>query len=175
MAFSRREYERYAVPGLTHISVAEWHQGKKWDQNCPGDPLGFGNTYTRNSANSNYNSFQASVERKAADMTFLAAYTFGKVLDDASTFGDLMNFTNYRLSCSLSSFDVTHNFVASYNWALPFDRTFGNLPKGLTEVGTSAELPAAHRAGERKVLWVMAGSSKSLTYSSWCSKKGNWM
>ena len=98
-----------------------------------GPAFGYGNTYTRNSANSNYNSFQASVERKAADMTFLAAYTFGKAMDDASTFGDEMNFTNYRLSRSLSSFDVTHNFVASYNWALPFDRTFGNLPKRLTQ------------------------------------------
>jgi hypothetical protein len=98
-----------------------------------GPAFGANNTYTRNSANSNYNSFQASVERKAADMTFLAAYTFGKALDDASTFGDLMNFTDYRLSRSLSSFDVTHNFVASYNWALPFDRTFGNLPKRLTQ------------------------------------------
>ncbi len=98
-----------------------------------GPAFGSNNTYTRNSANSNYNSFQASVERKAADMTFLAAYTFGKALDDASTFGDLMNFTNYRLSRSLSSFDVTNNFVASYNWALPFDRTFGNLPKRLTQ------------------------------------------
>jgi len=98
-----------------------------------GPAFGANNTYTRNSSNSNYNSFQASVERKAADMTFLAAYTFGKALDDASTFGDLMNFTNYRLSRSLSSFDVTNNFVASYNWALPFDRTFGNLPKRLTQ------------------------------------------
>jgi hypothetical protein len=98
-----------------------------------GPAFGANNTYTRNSANSNYNSFQASVERKAADMTFLAAYTFSKSLDDASTFGDLMNFTNYRLSRSLSSFDVTHNFVASYNWVLPFDRTFGKLPKRVTQ------------------------------------------
>ena len=98
-----------------------------------GPAFGANNTYTRNSANSNYNSFQASVERKAADMTFLAAYTFGKALDDSSSFNDLMNFTNYRLSRSLSSFDVTNNFVASYNWALPFDRTFGNLPKRLTQ------------------------------------------
>ena len=98
-----------------------------------GPAFGANNTYTRNGANSNFNSFQASVERKAADMTFLAAYTFGKALDDASSYNDLMNFTNYRLSRSLSSFDVTNNFVASYNWALPFDRAFGNLPKRLTQ------------------------------------------
>ena len=82
------------------------------------------NTFTRNIANSNYNSFQATVERKAADMTFLVAYTFSKALDNSSNFGDWMNFTNYRLSRGLSSFDMTHNFVASYNWAIPFDRAF---------------------------------------------------
>ena len=98
-----------------------------------GPAFGANNTYTRNSANSNYNSFQATVERKAADMTFLAAYTFSKAIDDASTFGDLMNFTNYRLSRGLSSFDVAHNLVASYNWALPFDRLFSGAPKRLTQ------------------------------------------
>jgi hypothetical protein len=35
---------------------------------------------------------------RAADLTFLAAYTFSKALDDASAFGDLMNFTNYKRS-----------------------------------------------------------------------------
>jgi len=97
-----------------------------------GPAFGANNTFTRNSANSNYNSFQATVERKAADMTFLAAYTFGKALDDSSTFGELMNFSNYRLSRGLSTFDVTHNFVVSYNWALPFDRLFSHAPKRLT-------------------------------------------
>jgi hypothetical protein len=28
---------------------------------------------------------------------------------------------------------VTHNFVASYSWAIPFDRAFGALPKRLTQ------------------------------------------
>ena len=61
------------------------------------------------------------------------AYTFSKALDDSSNFNDYMNFSNYRLSRGLSNFDVTHNFVASYNWAIPFDRTFGALPKRLTQ------------------------------------------
>ena len=98
-----------------------------------GPAFGYGNTRTRNSADSNYNAFEATVERKASDVTFLAAYTFSKAIDDASTFGDLMNFLNYRLSRSLSSFDVTHNFVASYNWAIPFDRAFKSLPRRLTQ------------------------------------------
>lgn len=99
-------------------------------------PLGFNfgsNAYTANIANSSYNSFQASVERKAADLTFLAAYTFGKAMDNASAYGDSVNFTNYRLSRGLSTYDVTHNFVFSYNYALPFDRLFGALPKRLSQ------------------------------------------
>ena len=72
------------------------------------------------------------MERKAADMTFLAAYTFSKSIDDSSAFGQWVNFSNYRLSRGLSSSDLTHNLVGSYSWAIPFDRAFGNLPKRLT-------------------------------------------
>ena len=107
------------------------------DNHCPSSAsqicFSQSNSFTRNSANSNYNSFQASVERRAADMTFLLAYTYSKALDDSSSFDGFMNFTNYRLSRGLSSFDVTHNFVASYNWAIPFDRAFSALPRRLTQ------------------------------------------
>ena len=96
-----------------------------------GPAFGSENTFTANIANSNYNSLQVSVERKASDVTFLAAYTYGKAIDNSSGFGEWVNFTNYRLSRSLSSFDVTHNFVASYNWAIPFDRAFPERPEAL--------------------------------------------
>ncbi len=99
-------------------------------------PLGpnFGsNGFTSNIANSNYNSLQISVERKAADFTFLAAYTYSKAMDDSSGFGEWINFMNYNLSRALSAFDQTHNFVVSYNYAVPLDRAFRSLPKRLTE------------------------------------------
>src|SRR6185295_10310272 len=73
------------------------------------------------------------VERKAADVTFLAAYTFSKAIDNSSGFGEWVNFTNYRLSRSLSAFDLTHNFVFSYNWEMPFARMFRHGPRRLTE------------------------------------------
>jgi hypothetical protein len=98
-----------------------------------GPSFGYGNSFTANIANSNYNSFQATIERKASDVTFLAAYTFAKAIDNSSGFNDWVNFSNYRLSRSLSSYDVTHNFVVSYNWAMPFDRMFGAAPKRLTQ------------------------------------------
>jgi hypothetical protein len=92
---------------------------------------GYGNTFTHLTANSIYNAGQFSLERKAGDVTLLAAYTFAKSLDDSSGFGDLVNFANPRLSRGLSSTDVHHNFVASYVWAIPFDRAFRG-PKRLT-------------------------------------------
>ncbi len=98
-----------------------------------GPAFGSGNTITANIANSNYNSFQASVERRASNVTFLLAYTYSKAIDNASGFNDWVNYTNYRLSRSLSSYDLTHNFVASYNWSIPFDHAFGNAPKRLTQ------------------------------------------
>jgi hypothetical protein len=91
------------------------------------------NTYTRMTANSIYNAAQITVERKANDVTFLAAYTFSKALDDSSAFNDLVNFQNAKISRGLSSSDVRSNFVASYIWAIPFDRAFANAPKRLTQ------------------------------------------
>lgn len=98
-----------------------------------GPAFGPNNSFTVNIANSNYNAAQVTVERKAADLTFLAAYTFSKGIDDSSGFGQWVNFANHRLSRSLSAFDLTHNFVVSYIWALPFDRAFKSAPKRLTQ------------------------------------------
>ena len=95
--------------------------------------FGSNNTNTLLTANSIYHSGQISVERKATDFSFLVAYTFSKALDDSSAFNDLVNFVNPRLSRGLSSSDITHNFVASYIWLLPFDRLFPHGPKRLTQ------------------------------------------
>jgi hypothetical protein len=103
---------------------------------CPGGAqvcFGSNNTNTLTSANSIYNAAQITVERKANDFTFLAAYTFAKGLDDSSAFNDLVNFADPKISRGLSSSDIRHNFVVSYVWAVPFDRAFPNAPKRLTQ------------------------------------------
>lgn len=82
-------------------------------------------------ANSSYNSFQTSLERRAGDATFLIGYTWSKALDNGSFFNDRMNVVNHDLNKSLSSFDSTHNFVASYFYELPLDRAFSNAPRAL--------------------------------------------
>jgi len=101
-------------------------------RNALGPAFGQGNTFTANISNSNYNSLQISVERRAGDVTFLAAYTYSKAIDDASGFNDWVNFTNYRLSRSLSAYDIPNNFVVSYNWAVPLNRWVGGAPRRLT-------------------------------------------
>jgi Carboxypeptidase regulatory-like domain len=95
--------------------------------------FGSNNTYTRLVANSIYNAGEITLERKASDVTFLAAYTFSRAIDDSSAFNDYVNFQNPKLSRGLSSSDITHNFVVSYIWAIPFNRAFPGAPKRLTE------------------------------------------
>jgi hypothetical protein len=112
------------TPGSICIGGTRNHLGPAFSQN---------NSFTANIANSSYNAGQITVERKAADFTLLAAYTFSKAMDNSSGFGQWVNFSNPRLSRSLSAFDLTHNFVVSYIWAVPFDRAFGTLPKRLTQ------------------------------------------
>jgi Carboxypeptidase regulatory-like domain len=91
--------------------------------------FGFGNTFTKLVANSAYHAGEVTVQRRAGDVTFLAAYTFAKAIDDSSAFGELINFSNAKLSRGLSSTDVRHNFVVSYVWEVPFHRFFHRLPK----------------------------------------------
>jgi hypothetical protein len=88
-----------------------------------------------NIGSSAYHSFQTTLEKKASDFTFLAAYTFSKSLDDTSsfTYNYEVNFSNYRLSRGLSAFNMTDNFVLSYVYALPLDRAFRSAPRRLTQ------------------------------------------
>jgi Carboxypeptidase regulatory-like domain/TonB dependent receptor-like, beta-barrel len=91
-------------------------------------PLGYNfgsNGFTNTVGNSNYHSMQISVERRAAAFTFLGAYTWSKAMDNSSGFGENVNFLDNRLSRSLSAYDLTHNFVFSYNYELPFAKAFG--------------------------------------------------
>ncbi|MBV8572849.1 MAG: hypothetical protein JO319_19675, partial [Acidobacteriaceae bacterium] len=118
------ESQVYTLPNGTQVNGTRTFLGPNFDQ---------GNTFTANISNSNFNSLQVSAERKAANLTFLVAYTYGKAIDNASAFGDWVNFSNYRLTRGLSTFDVTQNFVASYNWAIPFNTWFSNAPKRLTQ------------------------------------------
>ena len=70
-------------------------------------------------ASSSYNSAQLRLERRSADLEFLASYTYSKSLDNASGFAVLLNPFCFKCDRSLSSFDARHRFVLSYTYALP--------------------------------------------------------
>jgi hypothetical protein len=85
-----------------------------------GTPV-FGSIFAEDGiANSNYNSLQILVEKRAlAGLQFQAAYTYSKSIDDASSFENILNPLNYRLSRSLSRFDTRQRFVTSFTWDVP--------------------------------------------------------
>jgi hypothetical protein len=74
--------------------------------------------------NSNYNSLQVTVRHTSGPLQLLAAYTYSKSLDQSSNLGEEVNPFNPSLSKALSAFDITHNFVVSYSYQLPFERLF---------------------------------------------------
>lgn len=93
----------------------------------------FGNvfSYYNNEAHSSYHSGQIKVARRVRNgLTFQAAYTFSKLIDDISTVtGNTgVQTTNYqdannrRADKALSNFDSRHRFVANMSWELPFGK-----------------------------------------------------
>ncbi len=84
-------------------------------------------------ANSNYNALQFSLRHTTSRLTFFASYTYSKSMDNSSSVGDKeLNPFNQRLSKGLSYYDITHNFVLSYIFALPFDKLAGGSRPRLT-------------------------------------------
>jgi len=70
----------------------------------------------------NYNALELSARHSGNSIELSAAYTYSKSLDQSSNIGEAVNPFNPALSYALSSFDVKHNFVVSYEWQLPFER-----------------------------------------------------
>ncbi len=95
---------------------------------CPPDGIPvFSSIFTQNTiANSSYNGLQASLEKRFSHgLQFTAAYTFGKSLDFASTFENLVDPINPKRNRARSLYDSTQRFVFSYVWDLPVPKYEG--------------------------------------------------
>src|SRR5438067_6250762 len=95
---------------------------------CPPDGIPvFSSIFAQDTiANSAYNSFQASLDKRFAHgLQFTAAYTLSKSFDEASSFEGIVNPIDQRRSRSLSAFDARHRLVFSYYWELPFRKHSG--------------------------------------------------
>lgn len=101
----------------------------------------FGSTTAQQTVgNSDYNALEVNVRFTAGTRgTLLVGYTYSKSMDDASNLGEQVNPLDINLTRVLSSWDMTHNFVATYTYALPFDRLFGRhrLTEGWSLSGTT--------------------------------------
>jgi hypothetical protein len=91
-------------------------------------------SYFRNNVgNTNYHALQARLERRfAKNLSFLASYTFSKLIDEASSVFDSSLYTgpatntpaadsfNRKLERDVSTGDIPHNFILSTSYELPF-------------------------------------------------------
>jgi hypothetical protein len=101
---------------------------------CPSDGVPvISDIFTQNTiSNSAYNGFQASLEKRFSHgLQFEAAYTYGKSIDNASTFESLVDPVNPKRNRALSLFDARHRFVFSYYWELPVPKYEGFKGKTL--------------------------------------------
>jgi len=93
---------------------------------------------------SSYNAGEINVHYTSPRLEVIGAYTYAKSLDQASNVGDEINPVDPRLTYGLSSFDIRHNFVVSYNYELPFDELVHNHARlaagwrlsGITHIST---------------------------------------
>ena len=81
-------------------------------------------SYQTTIGNSDYNALEASVHHTSGRVQLFFSYTYSKSIDDGSNFGDQVDPFDPSLLRGLSSFDMRHNFVASYTYRIPFERLF---------------------------------------------------
>jgi hypothetical protein len=83
----------------------------------------FGNDdYDGSIGNSKYNALQVTVRGGAKGLTYSLAYTYSKSIDQASSISDVANPYNFNQTRALSAWNLTHDFVATYDYQLPLGR-----------------------------------------------------
>ena len=121
--------------------------------------------WMENRVDANYNSLQARLEKRLSNgLTGSVSYTWGKALTDSpdhistsgggagfdtGTFREPQDGNNPKRDRGPSEFDLTHRFVASYIWELPFGRgrRFGSdWSKGMDRCSAAGSSPASTRS-----------------------------
>ena len=123
---------KYSSPNCK--PVGGWDPTAGFINGCPSDGVPvFSSIFAQDTiANSNYNSLQASLERKMSKgLQFELAYTWSKSIDNASSFENIVKPICDRCNRSLSLFDARHRVVISYLWQLPVPHFAGAKGKVL--------------------------------------------
>ena len=101
---------------------------------CPADGTPtFGSIFNEDTAaHSNYNSLQTLFQKQFSHgVQFQASYTYSKSLDNASSFEEILNPTNFNATYGPSLYDARHRFVFNYVWDLPIPKKQGFAGKVL--------------------------------------------
>jgi len=121
-------------------------------------------------ANSSSHEFQLTVDKRMSHgLTFRAAYTLSKTIDDSSGFrarsSTYTDATNPAFDRGLADFDATHRLVVSPIWEIPWDKPFrGNaFMRKVTEGWTVAAI-ASFQSGNPFTLYQNNNSSQSDNY-----------
>ena len=110
-------------------------------------------TYQKTIGNSNYNALEVNLRHKGRALEFMVGYTYSKSVDQSSSLAEPVypvavdasgTEIGPSLNRAISAFDMTHNFVASYRYELPFGRLFedrerltkGWIVSGITRFST---------------------------------------
>lgn len=73
----------------------------------------------RTIANANYHALELTLNHRAHGLELLASYTYSKSIDQSAGLPEPVNPLDPSLSRGLSAFDLRHNFVASFDYAVP--------------------------------------------------------
>ena len=115
----------FAPNGITLVGIRRWSSPfcqPLTGIGCPVDGVPvFSSIFSENTiGNSNYNSFQAMVQRNfSRGLQFQAAYTWAKSFDYGSSFEGELNPVDPHLSYALSEFDARQRFVVNGYWQFP--------------------------------------------------------
>jgi hypothetical protein len=77
--------------------------------------------YDASIANSNYNALQVSVKNSTNRLTYSLGYTYSKSIDQTSSLADALDPFNFNATRGLSAWNLTSDFVATYDYQLPLE------------------------------------------------------
>ncbi|HXX19336.1 MAG TPA: carboxypeptidase-like regulatory domain-containing protein [Candidatus Acidoferrum sp.] len=78
--------------------------------------------YIGSIGNANYNALEVSVKSSTKLFTYSLGYTYSKSIDQSSSLADAVDPFNFNLTRVISAWNLTHNFVATYEFRLPLER-----------------------------------------------------
>jgi len=78
--------------------------------------------YIGSIGNANYNALEVSVKGNTSRLTYSLGYTYSKSIDQSSSLADAVDPLDFNLTRAISAWNLTNDFVATYDYRLPLDR-----------------------------------------------------